>query len=59
MKKTISALLVSLLLLSVMTALSVPAFAAEIDGDWVTSRRANDYGDEENYSHPAAGYEYT
>lgn len=59
MKKTISALLVSLLLLSVMTALSVPAFAAEIDGDWVTSRRANDYDDEENYSHPAAGYEYT
>ncbi len=59
MKKTILALIVIMMLLSVFAMLAIPVTAAEIDGDWITSRRANDYDDEQNYSHPAAGYKYT
>ena len=58
MKKTISIMMMVAMLLCTASVLLQPA-GAVVEGDWVTTRRANDYDDEQNYSTPAAGYEYT
>ena len=62
MKKLITLLLTVAMLLSM--AVIVPA-AADVDGDWITLRQANDYpevdpetGEEPSFT-PAPGYEYT
>ena len=58
MKKMISTLVAIALLLGASAMLSISS-SAVVEGDWITSRRANDYDDEQNYATPAAGYEYT
>ena len=62
MKKLVVLLLTVAMLLSM--AVIVPA-AADVDGDWITLRQANDYpevdpetGEEPSFT-PAPGYEYT
>ena len=56
MKKFMSMLLACAMILSVATILAVPT-SAIVEGDWVTSRAADDYQDPESYR-PACGYRY-
>lgn len=56
MKRVITLLLTSAFILSLMTAFTLYTGAA-VEGDWVTSRAADDYKDEESYR-PACGYRY-
>ncbi len=56
MKKFMSMLLACAIILSVATMLAIPA-SAIVEGDWVTSRAADDYQDPESYR-PACGYKY-
>ncbi|MBQ2807063.1 MAG: hypothetical protein IJF08_08435 [Clostridia bacterium] len=56
MKRFLSVLLASLMVLSLAAAMVVSTSAA-LEGDWVTSRSADDYEDEGSYC-PAAGYHY-
>ena len=56
MKKMISIALAAIMMLAAMALLAVPA-SAIVEGDWVTSRAADDYQDEESYR-PACGYHY-
>ena len=56
MKKIPIVLLTLVMLLSTISVLSV-ATGAAIEGDWVTSRAADDYKDPDSYR-PACGYKY-
>ncbi|MBQ7379190.1 MAG: hypothetical protein IJW70_05865 [Clostridia bacterium] len=56
MKRFLSVLLASLMVLSLVVVMVVPTSAA-MEGDWVTSRSANDYEDEASFC-PAPGYHY-
>ena len=56
MKRFLSILLASLMVLTMAVVLVVPTSAA-LEGDWVTSRSGNDYEDEGSYC-PAPGYHY-
>ena len=56
MKRFLSILLASLMVLTLAVALVVPTSAA-LEGDWVTSRSADDYEDDGSYC-PAPGYHY-
>lgn len=56
MRKFMTVLLALAMVISTMTMLVTPA-SAIVEGDWVTSRAADDYGDEESYR-PASGYKY-
>ncbi len=56
MKRFLSVLLASLLVLSLAAAMVVSTSAA-LEGDWVSSRSGADYEDESSYC-PAAGYHY-
>ena len=56
MKRFLSVLLASLMVLSLAAAMVVSTSAA-LEGDWLSSRSANDYEDEGSYC-PAAGYHY-
>ena len=56
MKRFLSVLLASLMVLSLAAAMVVSTSAA-LEGDWVSSRSGSDYEDEGSYC-PAAGYHY-
>ena len=56
MKRFLSVLLASLMVLTMAVVLVVPTSAA-LEGDWVTSRSGSDYEDEGSYC-PAPGYHY-
>ena len=56
MKRILSVLLVTLMVLS-LAAACVFSTSAALEGDWDTSRSANDYEDEGSYC-PAPGYHY-
>ncbi len=56
MKRFLSVLLASLMVLTMAVVLVVPTSAA-LEGDWVTSRSGADYEDEGSYC-PAPGYHY-
>ncbi|MBQ5362136.1 MAG: hypothetical protein IIU63_02205 [Clostridia bacterium] len=56
MKRFLSVLLASLMVLTMAVVLVVPTSAA-LEGDWVTSRSGADYEDEGNFC-PAPGYHY-
>ena len=56
MKKIISIVLTLVFVLSAMASLTLFP-SAMVEGEWVTSRRANDYEDEGSYD-PASGYYY-
>ena len=56
MKRFLSVLLASLMVLSLAAAMVVSTSAA-LDGDWLSSRSGSDYEDEGSYN-PAAGYHY-
>ncbi len=56
MKRFLSVLLASLMVLTMAVVLVVPTSAA-LEGDWVTSRSGADYEDEASYC-PAPGYHY-
>lgn len=55
--KKLMTLLLSLAMVACMATLLAPPASAIVEGDWVTSRAADDYQDEESYR-PACGYEY-
>lgn len=63
MKKLLALLVAAVMVLSMIPIMSVTASAAgaDVPGDWITCRSANDYGEtQENGSYkPAPGYEYT
>ena len=56
MKRFLSMLLASLLVLTMAVVLVVPTSAA-LEGDWITSRSANDYEEDGEHS-PTPGYHY-
>lgn len=56
MKKLLTLLMALAMIISISSILSVPA-SATVEGDWVTSRAADDYQDEQSYR-PACGYKY-
>ena len=56
MKRIFAFVLAMMLAASAFCLLTVST-GAIVEGDWVTSRAADDYGDEESYR-PACGYEY-
>lgn len=56
MKKLLTIALTAVMLLSVASVMMIPGTAA-VEGDWVTSRAADDYQDPESYR-PACGYRY-
>ncbi len=65
MKKLIALIVCAMMLLSMIPMVALPAGAADIEGDWMTYRQANDYnepdpdtGEEPSYR-PAPGYHYT
>lgn len=57
MKRFLSILLASLMVLALASAMVVSTSAAGLEGDWVTSRSADDYDDEGSFC-PAPGYHY-
>ena len=57
MRKMTSVLLALVMVLSVTSLLTVTSNAI-LEGDWVSTRGANDYDDETDYI-PASGYKYT
>ena len=57
MKRILSVLLASLLVLTMAVVLVVPA-SAEFEGDWTTSRSGNDYDEEADSHAPEPGYHY-
>ena len=59
MKKLLTIMLAMCLLLATMTVLAIPANAAEVEGDWVTSRAGDAYEEGVTDYTPAAGYQYT
>ncbi|MBQ2807064.1 MAG: hypothetical protein IJF08_08440 [Clostridia bacterium] len=59
MKKLLTIMLAMCLLLATMTVLAIPANAAEVEGDWVTSRAGDAYEEGVTDYTPAAGYKYT
>ncbi|MBE6675367.1 MAG: hypothetical protein E7594_00860 [Ruminococcaceae bacterium] len=59
MKKLMTMLLVLTMAISTLTVLATTTSAAElVEGDFITTRSADGYEDEEHYT-PAAGYMYT
>ncbi len=60
MKRFLSMLVASLMILSLATVIAVPVSAAEFQGDWITTRDAEGYLEKNADSYiPAAGYQYT
>ena len=59
MKKLLTIMLAMCLLLATMTVLAIPANAAEVEGDWVTSRAGDACEEGVTDYTPAAGYKYT
>ena len=58
MKRILSVLLASLLVLTMAVVLVVPMSAAPLEGDWDTSRSANDYEEDADSHCPEPGYHY-
>lgn len=65
MRRILAVAVIAATLLCLLPASVLPAAAADVEGDWTVSRRANDYKDpdpitgEEHVYCPAPGYEYT
>ena len=57
MKKFLTTLLAISVILAAICVMSAPVGADIVEGDWVTSRAADDYKDPESYR-PACGYKY-
>ena len=56
MKRLVSIITVLFVLLTTLSVMTFPA-SAEMEGDWVASRAADDYKDPESYR-PASGFKY-
>ena len=60
MRRFLSILLASLMILTLSVVLVVPTSAAELEGDWIATRDAEGYLEKNADSYtPAAGYHYT
>ncbi len=57
MKRILSLLLASLMVLTMAVVIAIPASAA-LEGDWVTSRSGNDYDEDADSHCPEPGYHY-
>ena len=65
MRKFLALLVCVVMMLTMIPAVLLPVGAADVEGDWMTYRQANDYnepdpdtGEEPSYR-PAPGYKYT